>query len=92
MKRNKEKKAGLDAVRSWDDTDADAQDTLYPKRLFSVPDIFYPDPQTAYRGFMDERSVMERIESYFHALRPYFLRAMKQADQDVAKSAQKEQG
>jgi len=91
MKKNKEKKAGLDAVCSWDDTD-DAQDILYPKRLFSVPDVFYPDPQTAYRDFMDERSVMERIESYFHALRPYFLRAMKQADQDVAKSAQKERG
>lgn len=88
MKKNKEKKADLDAVFSWDD--ADTQDALYPKRLFSVPDIFYPDPQTAYRGFMDERSVMERVESYFHALRPYFLRAMKQADQDVAKSAQKE--
>ncbi|MCY4243880.1 MAG: hypothetical protein OXU31_00995 [Gammaproteobacteria bacterium] len=89
MKRNKEKKAGLDAACSWDD--ADTQDALYPKRLFSVPDISYPDPKTAYQGFMDERSVMERIESYFHALRPYFLRAMKQADQDVAQSAQKEQ-
>ncbi len=60
MKRNKEKKAGLDAACSWDD--ADTQDALYPKRLFSVPDISYPDPKTAYQGFMDERSVMERIE------------------------------
>ncbi|MDD9858961.1 MAG: hypothetical protein OXU40_00735 [Nitrospira sp.] len=50
---------------------------------WNVPDVFYPDAALAYQDLVDERSISERLASYHHALRPYFLHAVQQVNDEM---------
>ena len=54
---------------------------------WNIPDVFYPDPALAYQDLADERSISERLASYYHALRPYFLHAVQQVNEEVQEHA-----
>lgn len=54
---------------------------------WNIPDVFYPDPALAYQDLADERSISERLASYYHALRPYFLHAVQQVNDEMQEHA-----
>lgn len=55
--------------------------------LWNVPDVFYPDAELAYQDLLDERSIGERLASHYHALRPYFLHAVQQVNDEMQEHA-----
>ena len=52
---------------------------------WGIPDLFYPDPKEVYARFSDDLDVADRLTYYAAALRPYFLSALGQVNEDAEK-------